>query len=80
METAYLLPLTALCLVVALAALAFRSNRRRGYGPFVLGVLAAALLMVGKFVLDSNVAVYGAIGSLIGASLWNSWPKSTVPP
>jgi hypothetical protein len=77
METAYLLPLTVICLVLALAALAFRANRRRGYGPFVVGVLAAALLMVGKFVLDSNVAVYGAIGSLIGASLWNSWPIST---
>ncbi len=77
METAYLLPLTVFCLVLALAALAFRANRRRGHGPFVLGVLAAALLMVGKFVLDSNVAVYGGIASLIGASLWNSWPKST---
>ena len=77
METAYLLPLTVFCLVLALAALAFRANQRRGYGPFVLGALAAASLMVGKFVLDSNVAVDGAIASLIGASLWNSWPKST---
>lgn len=77
METAYLLPLTIFCLFLALAALAFRANRRRGYGPFVLGVLAAALLIVGKFVLDSDVAVYGAIASLVGASLWNSWPKST---
>jgi len=77
METAYLLPLTVICLVLALAALAFRANRRRGYGPFVLGVLAAASLLIGKFVLDSNVAVYGGIASLVGASLWNSWPKST---
>jgi hypothetical protein len=77
METAYLLPLTVFCLVLALAAMAFQANRRRGYGPFILGALAAALLMVGKFVLDSNVAVYGAIASLIAASLWNSWPKST---
>jgi hypothetical protein len=77
METAYLLPLTAFCLVLALTALAFRANRRRGYGPFALGVLAAALLMLGKFVHDWNVSVYGAIASLIGASLWNSWPRST---
>jgi mercuric ion transport protein len=77
METPYLLPLTVICLFLALAALAFRANRRRGYGPFILGAVAAALLMLGKFVLDSNVAVYGAIASLIVASLWNSWPKST---
>lgn len=75
MQTAYLLPLTALSLVVAVAALAYRANRRRGYGPFVLGMVAAAGLLVGKFVLDSNVAVYAAIASLIGASLWNAWPR-----
>ncbi len=79
METAYLLPLTASCLFLAVAALGFRANRRRGYGPLVVGVLAAILLVVGKFVLDSNVAVYGAVLSLIAASVWNSWLKKGVP-
>src|SRR5260370_16085199 len=75
MQTAYLLPLTALSLVVAVAALGYRANRRRGYGPFVLGIVAAAGLLVGKFVVDSNVAVYAGIAALIGASLWNAWPR-----
>jgi hypothetical protein len=74
MQTAYLLPLTVLALVLALAALGFRARRRRGYGPFVVGVVAAFALVVGKFVIDSNVAVYGAVAALVGASLWNSWP------
>jgi hypothetical protein len=80
MQTAYLLPLTVCSLLLALAALGFRANRRRGYSPFAVGILATALLLVGKFVLDSNIAVYGGIASLIGASLWNSWPKKSVPP
>ena len=80
MQTAYLLPLTVCSLVLALAALGFQANRRRGYGPFAVGILAAVLLMVGKFVLESNLAGYGGIASLIGASLWNSWPRKSVPP
>ena len=74
MQTAYLLPLTVLALVLALAALGFRARRRRGYGPFVVGIVAAFALVVGKFVINSNVAVYGAVAALVGASLWNSWP------
>jgi hypothetical protein len=77
MQTAYLLPLTLLALVLAVAALGFRATRRRGYGPFAVGLGAAAVLVVGKFVIDSNVAVYGAVAALVVASLWNSWPRST---
>jgi hypothetical protein len=79
METAYLLPLTLTALLLAVAALGFRANRRRGYGPFILGLAAAVGLVVGKFVMDSNVAVYGSIAALVGSSLWNSWPKKSVP-
>ena len=74
MQTAYLLPLTVLSLVFALAALGYRATRRRGYAPFVLGVVAAAGLVIGKFVLGSNVAVYAGVAALLGASLWNAWP------
>jgi hypothetical protein len=82
MQTAYLLPLTALSLVLAVGALGFRANGRRGYGPLILGVVAAVGLAAGKFVVDSNLLVYGGVAALVGASLWNAWPKSTkrVPP
>ena len=79
MQTAYLLPLTVISLVLALGALGFRASRRRGYSPFVLGVVAAVALVVGKFVMDSNVMVYGGTATLVGASIWNSWPKKSVP-
>jgi hypothetical protein len=80
MQTAYLLPLTVFSLALALAALGFRANRRQGYGPVAVGILAAILLFVGKFVLGWDVLVCLGLASLIGASLWNSWPKRSVPP
>ena len=73
-STAYLLPLTVVFLVLALAALAFRPNIRRGYGPFVLGLVAGTAVLLGKFVLESNLILYSALGLLVIASLWNAWP------
>jgi hypothetical protein len=35
----YLLPLTAAFLLLALGAMLFMAKARRGYGPFLLGVL-----------------------------------------
>lgn len=73
-STRYLLPLTAASLVLALAALVFRAKDRHGYGPFVLGVLSALGILFGKFQWQSNSALYGAVGLLVIASLWNAWP------
>jgi hypothetical protein len=71
---AYLLPLTALFLAVSVGALGFRAERRRGYGPFIVGVLAGTLLLLGKFAADAPEAVYGSLVLLIGASAWTAWP------
>jgi hypothetical protein len=38
-------------------------------------MLAGSLLLVGKFILDSDVAVYGVVALLVAASVWNAWPK-----
>lgn len=73
-STKYLLPLTIAFLVIALGALAFRAKNRHGYGPLVLGVIAAIGVLVGKFDWDSNPALYGAVALLVVASLWNAWP------
>ena len=74
-STAYLLPLTVVFLILALAALAFRATKRRGYGPFLLGLIAATGLLFGKFLWEFNPMTYSAIGVLVGASLWNAWPR-----
>lgn len=74
-STAYLLPLTVVFLILALAALAFRATKRRGYGPFVLGIIAALAVLFGKFLWEANTITYGAVGTLVVASLWNAWPR-----
>jgi hypothetical protein len=73
-STAYLLPLTAAFLLLAVAALAFRANKRRGYGPFVLGLVAGSAVLLGKFAWESKLTMYSALGLLLVASLWNAWP------
>jgi hypothetical protein len=74
MEDAWLMPLTATFLVIALASLAFRARARRGYAPFAAGALASTLVLVGKFIYESNAAGYAGITLLVAASIWNGWP------
>lgn len=79
MKTAVLLPLVAVSLAVAVAALGFRAGRRRGFGPFAVGVTASVVLLIGKFGMEpnttiSNGVVYAGLALLVGASVWNSWP------
>jgi hypothetical protein len=70
----YLLPFTIAFLFLTITVLAFRAKQRRGYGPFVLGVVASAAVLMGKFELDSNAVVYSGIGVLVTAAVWNAWP------
>lgn len=71
----YLLPITAAFLVLALGAMAFRANTRHGYGPFLVGLVAAGAVLLGKFVWESKSIMYGAVGLLVISSLWNAWPR-----
>ncbi|MCO6414007.1 MAG: hypothetical protein J5I92_14795 [Thiogranum sp.] len=75
--TPLLLPLTAVFLLIAVTALAYRARQRRGYKPLLVGVLAAGTLLIGKFHYDSDVAMYAGLFLLVATSLWNTWPKST---
>lgn len=74
-STVYLLPMTVTLLSLALGAIAFRAKHRNGYGPFLLGLLAAAAVLLSKFVWVSKPAIYSAFGLLVVASLWNAWPR-----
>ena len=76
-NTAYLLPLTVIFLLVAIGMLAFRARRRRGYGPFAIGIVSTSLILFGKFSLASNSVFYAGLGLLILASVWNSWPTTS---
>ena len=69
-----LLILTAVFLIAAVTALAFRARQRHGYGPAIAGLTASTVILFGKFYLDSPTLMYAALGVLIAASVWNGWP------
>lgn len=73
--TPYLLPLMATFLAVSIATLAYRAPRRRGYGPLILGLAAAALVLAGKFALESDPVMWAGLAVLVAASVWNTWPR-----
>src|SRR6516162_11267246 len=69
-----LMIVTASFLIVAVSTLAFRARQRRGYGPGVAGLGSSAGILLGKFYLESPITMYAALGVLVAASVWNSWP------
>jgi len=74
LETRYLLPLMTAFLVVALWALAYKADLRRGFGPLLLGVISAAAIFTGKFPLSSSIVLYVGLAGLGFAAVWNAWP------
>ncbi len=76
--TPYLLPLMILFLVIAVASLAHRAGSRHGFKPFVLGIIAAIIVVGGKFFFASDQAMYIGIAVLVAASVWNTFPKKKI--
>lgn len=66
--TPYLLPVTAIFVVAAIAALAWRARLRRSILPLAAGAVAGALLLLGKFALDSELVTYGGAGLFLVAA------------
>jgi hypothetical protein len=75
LDTTYLLPLTSVFMAIAVGALAYRAKRRRGYLPFLIGAAATVIVLIGKFTFESDPAMYAGLAILIGASVWNTWPR-----
>lgn len=76
--TTYLLPVTAGVLAVSVGALGFRARQRRGYGPLWMGLVAAIVVLIAKFQLESTATTYAGIALLVVASIANIWPRRTI--
>src|SRR5215470_12970650 len=74
-----LMIVTALFLIVAVTALAFHAPQRRGYSPAIAGLVASIFILYGKFYLESPATMYAALGGLVAASVWDSWPVRLAP-
>ncbi len=67
--------ITLAVLGIALASLAYRASARQGYRPLGLGIIAASLICTEKFWMSSTWLLALGLAFLIGASLWNAWPR-----
>jgi len=74
-QTRYLLALNLGFLVFSEFWLLFRAKAGKGYGPACVGFAAAAAVLAGKFVLNSNPVLWIGILMLLAASIWHSWPS-----
>ncbi len=79
LKTTWLLPLTMITLAFVIGSLAFRARARRGYGPFILGLLGSGALLTGQFIFTSGTTtsewgIDGGAVLLVAASIWNGWP------
>ena len=74
--TPYLLPLTAAFLAVTLVVLAVQSRRAGNVHPLLLGIAASALVLVGKFQLESEWLMAGGFVLLVAAVFFGSRAKS----
>ena len=77
--TTYLLPLTAGLLAITAGSMAFRARQCHGYGPACLAAFGAALILLGKFQLDSALTTYTGVAVVLGAAVWNAWPRVVEP-
>jgi hypothetical protein len=74
---AWLPPITAVWLLLTVAMLAFRTDRKRRYGPIALGVVAGLCVFAGKFIVASPSMLYAGLGALIIAAGWSAWLRTS---
>src|SRR5260370_22848839 len=68
-SSTYLLPLTGALLAVAVVGLGLQI-KSKGFGPFVMGLVAVATILPGKFFIGSNLMTYTGLSRLVTASTW----------
>lgn len=73
--TPFLLPVTAVLLLISLIPLVWKANQRWGYKPGATGFMGALFILYGKFWLLNQPLYYTGIAILLVASIWNIWPR-----
>ena len=68
LETRLMLPLFVGCLLLAIAPLALQA--RSHLQPFILGLIASAFVLVGKFLLNATALTVAGIAILVATYVW----------
>ena len=69
----YLLPAMLLFMIISLSSMLYRIiNKKLSYYPFMLAIASCLLMLVFRYVLDSNVAVYITMASLLASIMWHN--------
>jgi len=71
----WLLPVMVIFLGTSVAIFAWQGYRRHSYGPLLVGVIGAVLIIWNRLVPGSEWVLYGGVALLIAASVWNVWPR-----
>ena len=69
LETKLMVPLFVGCLLLAIAPLALQA--RHHLQPFILGLIASAVVLVGKFLLNATAVTVAGITILAAAYVWS---------
>lgn len=68
-----LAPLIAFFLAVGILSVAWSTRSHRRFGPLVATLLGSAAVVMGRLTGHVPLLLYGGVGLLIGASVWNLW-------
>ena len=73
--TPYVTPGIIALLALSILGLAYQARRRRrGLKPLVLGLVAAAIIIAGRYLVNDAIFTGAGFALLFGASVWNIWP------
>lgn len=71
LETTWLLTITTLFLAACLGALFVQARRADQWAALVMGLIAAGVILVAKFVAEIDLLIYGGVGGLVFAFYWS---------
>ncbi len=74
MTGSYFYLFIGILLSISLFSLAYKAKTRRGYLPFLTGLLSAVIIIGGKYYVLSDYLFYFGAVLLIIASIWNNIP------
>jgi mercuric ion transport protein len=75
--TPYLFPLLTLFLILTMSGLMLGAKSNKQYDPIFLGGLSSLLVLIGKFLYESEMCLYFGLIGLVASVIWQQRIKSS---